>query len=193
MRTVTICSRERLFRDGIEALFSANQFMVASTHAECRDCIQAAKEQACNLMVLDLLGISNNDLQFVLGALAFGDFRCILISSHNRAPEGFEAVVDRSQTADDLLGVARDLIGATAGPVSRGRGRPRMITAGFELSRREYEAGQLIAKGCTNEAIAREMDLKEQSVKNLVSTVIRKLRCENRVQVALRLASTLKE
>jgi DNA-binding NarL/FixJ family response regulator len=63
-----------------------------------------------------------------------------------------------------------------------------MTTHGFELSAREYEVACLIAKGFTNQKIAETMALKEQSVKNLVSTVIRKLHCENRVQVALRLS-----
>ena len=49
----------------------------------------------------------------------------------------------------------------------------------------------MVAKGFTNAKIAESMALKEQSVKNLVSTVIRKLHCENRVQVALRLQRTV--
>jgi len=192
MRAVTICSRERLFLDGLATLFSSNQFLVVSTNANCLDSIRDAKDQGCNLLVLDVLGTTESERQFLLGALAFGDFRCILISDGGVAPEGFSNVIDRSQTAQELVALARSLTLEIPAGGSRGRGRPRVITAGLELSRREYEVGCLIAKGCTNQSIAKEMDLKEQSVKNLVSTVIRKLQCENRVQVALRLASVSK-
>jgi DNA-binding NarL/FixJ family response regulator len=88
---------------------------------------------------------------------------------------------------------ANELGADIARPVVRGRGRPRMNTHGFELSNREYEVACLIAKGFTNQRIAEAMSLKEQSVKNLVSTVIRKLHCENRVQVALRLTKNTTE
>ncbi|MFI5384709.1 MAG: response regulator transcription factor [Fimbriimonadales bacterium] len=63
-----------------------------------------------------------------------------------------------------------------------------MTTHGLDLSNREYQAACLIAKGYSNRMIAETMALKEQSVKNMVSTVIRKLHCENRVQVALRMS-----
>jgi DNA-binding NarL/FixJ family response regulator len=47
----------------------------------------------------------------------------------------------------------------------------------------------MVAKGLPNRRIAQSLGLREQSVKNLVSTVMRKLDCENRVQVALKLAA----
>jgi DNA-binding NarL/FixJ family response regulator len=55
------------------------------------------------------------------------------------------------------------------------------------LTKREFEVAQFIAKGMSNRAIAETADLHEQSVKNLVSVVLRKLSCENRTQVALKL------
>ncbi|MFI5386756.1 MAG: response regulator transcription factor, partial [Fimbriimonadales bacterium] len=64
----------------------------------------------------------------------------------------------------------------------------RVVTGGFNLSVREYEVASLIARGHPNHRIAEATGLKEESVKNLVSTVIRKLNCENRVQVALRIS-----
>jgi len=124
----------------------------------------------------------------VQGALAFGDLKCVVISPDESSHPGFAVAVDRSQTGQELIAVARAATADLFRNVTRGRGRPRVVTAGFELSRREYEIAGLIAKGYGNRAIAEAMALKEQSVKNLVSTVIRKLSCENRVQVALRLA-----
>jgi DNA-binding NarL/FixJ family response regulator len=39
----------------------------------------------------------------------------------------------------------------------------------------------------SNRRIAESLGIREQSVKNLVSVLMRKLHCENRVQVALQL------
>ena len=41
--------------------------------------------------------------------------------------------------------------------------------------------------------IGQIMGLQEQSVKNLVSVVMRKLNCENRVQVALKMVGVLSD
>jgi DNA-binding NarL/FixJ family response regulator len=41
----------------------------------------------------------------------------------------------------------------------------------------------------SNRRIAHVTGLREQSIKNLVSVVMRKLNCENRVQVALKLVN----
>ena len=188
MHAVAICSPERLFLDGLVVLLSSSQLRVEVVETSCRACLQAAKDSRCDLLVLDSAGLAEHDLEFVQGALAFGDLRCILISSAGKNQPGFPVVIDRSQTAEDLADAARKVTSDLVRSVIRGRGRPRMVTAGFELSRREYEIACLIAKGYTNRVIAEQMALKEQSVKNLVSTVIRKLHCENRVQVALRLA-----
>jgi DNA-binding NarL/FixJ family response regulator len=61
-------------------------------------------------------------------------------------------------------------------------GAPRTLT------KRELEVAQLVAQGMPNRRIASVLQLQEQSIKNLVSAVMRKLDCENRVQVALRLS-----
>ena len=57
------------------------------------------------------------------------------------------------------------------------------------MTKREYEVAALVAKGFSNRRVAEVTGLREQSIKNLVSVVMRKLKCENRVQVALRLAN----
>lgn len=56
-----------------------------------------------------------------------------------------------------------------------------------QLTPRELEAAQLIAKGCTNAQIASAMFIQPQSVKNLVGSIMNKLDCSNRTQVAVRL------
>lgn len=63
--------------------------------------------------------------------------------------------------------------------------RSRKHHSSPKLTRREEEVANLIAKGKSNRQIADELGIREQSVKNLVSVIMRKLDCENRVQIAL--------
>ncbi len=191
---VAITSSERLFLDGLVSLFSGSRFHVVSAGHNHRDCIRTARQEQADLFIFDLRGATDNDVQFLLGAQTFGEFRTILITDEEHPlPPGFEVSVSRNDPAQALIEKAQTLGADVARPATRGRGRPRMTTQGFELSNREYEVACLIAKGFTNQKIAETMALKEQSVKNLVSTVIRKLHCENRVQVALRLSRATPE
>lgn len=175
--------------DCLAALFLAHRFEVVSADTDCRDCLRAARANQANLFVYDVRGAPASEIQFVLGAQAFGEIRILLITAGNQElPQGFEAGIDRSQSSQDLLERARSITADLIGLPSQRRARRQIVTAGFELSEREFELGCLIAKGYSNAKIAEEMGIKEQSAKNLVSTVIRKLGCENRVQVALRLS-----
>ncbi|HWD41535.1 MAG TPA: LuxR C-terminal-related transcriptional regulator [Fimbriimonas sp.] len=154
--------------------------------------VKAAKEQHAHILIVDSNGLDPNDLQFLLGARAFGDFAVVLISDDSKdkySDVPVDRVVSRSNTSSRLF----DALGELGGVVSmvsrpyiresrRGYGR-----SANELSRREYECAQLVAKGMSNRKIAHITGLREQSVKNLVSVVMRKLNCENRVQVALKL------
>jgi DNA-binding CsgD family transcriptional regulator len=54
------------------------------------------------------------------------------------------------------------------------------------LSSREAEIVRLLGKGLTNRQIAAMLELKEQSVKNLIYRTMKKEFCANRTQLALR-------
>src|SRR4051794_41152035 len=168
---VAITSSERLFLDGLVSLFSGSRFHVVTAGTSHRDCIRTARQEQADLFIFDLRGASDNDVQFLLGAQTFGEFRTILITDGEHGlPPGFDVSVSRTEPAQALMDKAQALGADIVRPATRGRGRPRMTTHGFELSNREYEVACLIAKGYTNQKIAETMALKEQSVKNLVST-----------------------
>jgi DNA-binding NarL/FixJ family response regulator len=56
---------------------------------------------------------------------------------------------------------------------------------GKSLSSREAAIARLVAKGWSNRQIADQRDMLEQSVKNTLSKVYRKLGIDNRVQLTL--------
>lgn len=53
------------------------------------------------------------------------------------------------------------------------------------LTDRERAVAEKLAQGLTNPEIAVGLGIRPQSVRNLVSSVMRKLGCQNRIQVAL--------
>ena len=63
-------------------------------------------------------------------------------------------------------------------------GLPRTLTP------REREVANLVSQGLPNRTIALTLGIQEQTVKNLVSAVLRKLDCVNRTQLALQLSTS---
>jgi DNA-binding NarL/FixJ family response regulator len=95
-------------------------------------------------------------------------------------------VVGTEDSVDALL----RLLGGTAGsdvsdasdaePIASRRRRRS------QLSPRENEISALVGQGLSNREIAGRLGLGEQSVKNMLSRILKKLGMTNRVQVALR-------
>lgn len=76
-----------------------------------------------------------------------------------------------------------------AGPSPAGRPRPAAAGAvRTELSRREQEVAQLVARGLSNREIAERLYLSERTVDNHVHHILDKLGFDSRVQVATWLA-----
>ncbi|MGI8922807.1 MAG: response regulator transcription factor [Fimbriimonadales bacterium] len=100
------------------------------------------------------------------------------------APNEAKGLVLRTSNSEALL---RAIHAVAAGktwemPV---RGSRRGAIPGRDLSTREQEISALIAKGLANRDIAQLLGLSEQSVKNLVSRILKKMGLTNRVQIAL--------
>jgi DNA-binding NarL/FixJ family response regulator len=170
-------------------------FQVVATERSPRELINAAKEYRAQLMLVDSFELDRNELQFLLGARAFGDFAIVLVVGENDRDSYVDVPVDRiinrEAGAQDLFATLEEL-GGSVRMVARPyvRETRRSYGNGNDLTRREYEVAQLVAKGMSNRKIAQITGLREQSIKNLVSVIMRKLHCENRVQVALKLTRT---
>lgn len=54
-----------------------------------------------------------------------------------------------------------------------------------ELTERERQILELLATGCSNKEIARELDLSEKTVKHYMTNILQKLQVRNRVEAAL--------
>ena len=59
------------------------------------------------------------------------------------------------------------------------------ITPFDELTERERQILELLATGCSNKEIARDLDLSEKTVKHYMTNILQKLQVRNRVEAAL--------
>lgn len=190
MAKTMIFSKHRVTAKAYGALVLelAPEFETVTSSTTVADCIREAKEREISWFVFDSISLDTGDVRYISGAQSQGDIKVITIGQAESELEA-DIIVPLNDDGQGLVNALRELAAnQPVVPHQRGRGRPRMTTNGLELSNREYEVAHLISKGFSNEKIAETLSLKEQSVKNLVSTVIRKLHCENRVQVALRLS-----
>ncbi|CAN5399720.1 hypothetical protein BH11ARM1_BH11ARM1_00750 [soil metagenome] len=192
---VALCSKEGLFGDALASLLDhQGQYQVVASEGEARALVSAAKDNRAQVLIVDSFQLDLNDLQFLLGARAFGDFGVVLIVPEDQKENYIEVAVDRvvsrEGSASDLFGALEDLGGKVYVGRSMVRESRRGYGAGNDLTRREYEVAQLVSKGMSNRKISQITGLREQSIKNLVSVIMRKLHCENRVQVALKLTRT---
>lgn len=86
--------------------------------------------------------------------------------------------------SQELMG---KLVAALQAPLSQPAAAPAQsaATAGPQLSAREHEVLQLIARGASNKEIARALDIAETTVKIHVQHILRKLGVSSRVQAAV--------
>jgi DNA-binding NarL/FixJ family response regulator len=132
----------------------------------------------------------------------------VILTVSDDAEDLFEAIGSGAQgylpknlDPGDWLGYLQDLIGGDAPP----RGLAHRVLAEIApptaspvpedtdpLTRREQEVACLIADALTNRQVAATLRISEQTVKNHVKSILKKMRLNNRVELALyarRLAS----
>ena len=59
-----------------------------------------------------------------------------------------------------------------------------------QLTGREHQISALVARGLTNKAIAAQLEISEQSVKNMLQRAFAKTLCGNRTELALWMLKT---
>jgi DNA-binding NarL/FixJ family response regulator len=164
-------------------------YSVVAKEATARALISSSKGAQAQVMLLEASGLGAEDAQFLQGAKAFGEFVVVVIG--DKLPTGFDKSIVDVMVAPNAGGDA--LLDALAGVQEKIPARmmvregKRPYRRGNRLTHREYEVAEFVSKGYSNRRISEVSGLREQSVKNLVSVIMRKLQCENRTQVALKL------
>ncbi|MFZ4508241.1 MAG: response regulator transcription factor [Fimbriimonas sp.] len=172
-------------------------FQVVANERSPKNLVEAAKARRCQVLVVDSTLLDPREVQFLMGARAFGDFRIVFVIQESER-EGFaeftaDGLVSRQNTGKDLfaaLGEAGVRVNLRRPMVRESVVREHRSEYGSNtaLSSREIDVAHFVGEGLSNRKIAEATGLQEQSVKNLVSVIMKKLGCANRVQVAIKLA-----
>ena len=154
-----------------------NTLSVVATADSPKKLAEAVKAKSPDVIIADSQMLRNS-----VGRSINGTSRVIQIADSDTlvAPTpATRGVVRRSESSREL----KEAIKRVAKGQTYSLPEPSMT--GKKLSRREQEIAQLVAQGMSNRSIAEELGLSEQSVKNLVSRILRKTGLGNRVQLAL--------
>lgn len=144
--------------------------------------------QPPSLLILDPWSMSEADRFYLEGACEVGGIAMILV-----VPEGLVGP-DGAVTPLSLSDFRREILRLLGSQAADGyvpvparyrtrRGRPRTMTNNLPLGAREYEIAVAVAQGYSNRQIAEQLNLREQTVKNVVSTILTKLECSTRVDL----------
>lgn len=185
---VVIVGNDQLSRDGLTAMLNyVGGFRVVASEDASRDPVSVIKNSEPDVVVIEGTSMPKDDI----GTLKkMTECKTVVIRDNSVRGQVYEAdaVVNPDDGAAALFRALRHIGGFSETLSARAvRDISSVYGAPAGLSRRELEVAQYVAKGMPNRRIATITNLQEQSVKNLVSTIMRKLRCENRVQVALML------
>ena len=187
---IAICFKERLLLDALAGMLERKgTYSVVARESTARALISSSKATQAQVMLLEAAGLGAEDAQFLQGAKAFGEFVVLVVG--DKLPAGFDkSIVDvmipRDAGGDDLLDALAGVQDKLPARMMVREGK-RPYRRGNRLTYREYEVAEFVSKGYSNRRISEVSGLREQSVKNLVSVIMRKLQCENRTQVALKL------
>ena len=81
MRIALYC-KESLFGEGLASLLNRRGgFQVVASETNARGLVTSAKDEDAQLLVVDSHELDRDELQFLLGAKAFGNFAIVLIAS----------------------------------------------------------------------------------------------------------------
>ena len=186
---IAIFSKERLFLDALSSLVDQmRSISVVAKEISASEFLIQSKVEGANVLLIDYKTLAPEDIQFILGARAVGNFLLALIVDQDTSRKA-DLVISRSSSGSELFEALSALLPLLP-PVDLESNNKRSYRTGNSLTRREIEVAELVAKGMSNRTIAEVSDIHEQSVKNLISVIMRKLNCENRTQVALKLLST---
>lgn len=211
--SVLIVDDHPLFRDGLQKALDMEQDIKVIAHSgDGQDALKVAREKHPDVILLDVNLPGMNGLQ-VARQLKTERSECavVMLTAHHEPQQvlyamraGASAYCAKSISPDDLVDIIRDTasgyyvvedqrmdqrtltdwinsnVEAIAGPYT--------IDAEehfIPLSPRETEILQSVTRGMSNKEIASKLGISQQTVKNHMTSILRKLNVEDRTQAAV--------
>jgi DNA-binding NarL/FixJ family response regulator len=192
---VSIADPQLLCLQGIAALLdSAPGISIVGTTSEAHDVPGLVRDSQPDVLVVDSKMaklISDEHWQKLqkhvpaLKTIVLADADCAARASASAPPET-RGLVQRTESQESLLQAIKAVASGRTWEMPARRLTPSLNGKRPDrLSPREREIAILIAQGHGNREISKRLELSEQSVKNLVSRILKKQGFRNRVQIAL--------
>ncbi|PRX91733.1 response regulator [Allonocardiopsis opalescens] len=129
--------------------------------------------------------------EYIFGGLRAGARGYLL---KDTPPEELVSAIAKAARGETVLGgpaAARVVAALRRAPAEPAPGPAAEAGGGAELSEREREVARLVGTGAANAEIARRLFITEGTVKNHISSILRKLGLRDRTRLALYAASRL--
>ena len=194
-----------LFRTGLRTLLDEQEVQVVGECANGTDAIEAVRELAPDVVVMDLNmpGLSGVEATREISAMA-PLTRVLVLTISDEDADVMDAIIAgacgyllKDTTIPELMqGIRAAAVGESivsraiaakvlqkvraAGAIPNGAGPVKT-----ELSDRELQVLKLIANGKDNASIAADLHISPKTVKNHISNILMKLQIENRIQAAV--------
>ena len=187
--SVIVIHSDPLFGSAIGSLVEREGgFSLLLVSSDARTALERAESEGARVLLLDVQtadSVSPADLR----ALKAKGCRVAVICSEQTISTRAAAVADAVLNTQDGPEVLFERLGELG---ARRKGlyvaEDAAAYLGVRLSKREQSAASYVAKGMSNRDIAEAMQVTEQSVKNYLRRLMRKLDCKNRVQLLLKLS-----
>jgi DNA-binding NarL/FixJ family response regulator len=190
---ILIVDDHPLFRAGFHAVLQQSpldaDILSVATLGEALQLLR--DDHDIGLVLLDL-HLRDSDGFSALGQIGeqFPTTACIIISgdehegiAHQAVSAGASGFIPKSFTADEMLAAIDEVLkGNVFLPPQSG---PGLRPVDGALTLRQLEVLSLMARGCSNKEIARELQLAERTVKAHVTAVMDALQVKNRTQAVV--------
>lgn len=191
---VALYFQDALLRDALHALLTADSFEVVVASSNLQTTVSGCNVHRARVLVFDADSLQGSDLELIKQFSDDSPAEMLALGKDESATEQahipFDRYVTFDQTRNKLLKVLNELGGKSARPQGTVREQTPIYGMVTVLTPREHDIALKVAQGISNRDISAELNLAEQTVKNLVSVIMRKMGCSNRTQVAIKLAQT---
>ena len=204
--TVMIADDHMLMREGLKQLLELeNDIDVIAQAGDGEEAIAQASEYNPDVVLLDINMPRMNGIDTLKRFKDLGiDSKVIMLTIHEDREYLYETMKigangyllkdsDAGSLINAIKGVHKgqtyiqpSIVSLLVENMDQGDGRYNEEVAKIELlTKREYEVLTLIAEGLDNRTIANKLYISEKTVKNHVSSILKKLDVNNRIQAAI--------
>ncbi len=201
---VIICDDQDIVRDGLELLLKLEKDIeIVGIAVDGAEAVEMVAQKQPDLVMMDLKMPVMNGVDATRQIKArFPTVKVLVLTTFGTEDWVLEAIragasgyLLKDATREEVLNAIRGTVegktfidpsvaGKLLGEITGGKKKPAAVLTD-KLTQREIEVLQLLAKGLSNEDIAKKLFLSEGTVRNHISSIVTKLGVSDRMQAAV--------